>query len=86
MMDTPPQVEEFKYLGVLFTSDGRRDNEISRRLGQAAAVMQSLSQTVVVKRELSLKAKLSIFQAVYIPTLIYGHELWIMTEGMRSRV
>ncbi|KAL6482070.1 hypothetical protein MHYP_G00101500 [Metynnis hypsauchen] len=67
-----PQVEEFKYLGVLFTSDGKRDREIGRRLGQAAAVMRSLYRTVVVKRELSHKAKLSVYRSVYIPTLTYG--------------
>ncbi|PWA23342.1 hypothetical protein CCH79_00018603 [Gambusia affinis] len=32
----------------------------------------------MVKRELSQKAKLSI--PTYIPTLIYGHELWVITE------
>ena len=36
-----PQVEEFKYLGVLFTSEGRMEREIDRRIGAAAAVMQS---------------------------------------------
>ena len=48
--------------------------------GWAAAVMRSLYQTVVVKRELSYKAKLSVYQPVYIPTLTYGHELWVMTK------
>ncbi len=28
-----PQVEEFKYLGVLFTSEGRMEREIDRRSG-----------------------------------------------------
>ncbi|KAK3572560.1 hypothetical protein QTP86_000430 [Hemibagrus guttatus] len=55
-----PQVEEFKYLGVLFTSEGRMDREIDRRIGAAAAVMRSMYQSVVVKKELSQKAKLSI--------------------------
>ncbi|TWW53113.1 R2 Retrovirus-related Pol polyprotein from type I retrotransposable element [Takifugu flavidus] len=54
-----PQVEEFKYLGVLFT---------------------------MVKRELSQKGKLSIHQSIFVPTLTYGHELWVMTERTRSRV
>ena len=81
-----PQVEEFEYLEVLFTNDGRRDSEISRRLGQVEGVMKSLYQFVVVKRELSHKAKLSIFQAVYIPIFSYGHELLIMTERMRSQL
>jgi len=37
-----PQVEEFKYLGVLFTSEGRMEREIDRRIGAASAVMRTL--------------------------------------------
>ncbi|KAK3571512.1 hypothetical protein QTP86_012861 [Hemibagrus guttatus] len=81
-----PQVEQFKYLGVLFTSEGRMDREIDRRIGAAAAVMRSMYQSVVVKKELSQKAKLSIYQSIYVPTLTYGHELWVMTERVRSRI
>ncbi|KAK0147800.1 putative uncharacterized transposon-derived protein F52C9.6 [Merluccius polli] len=81
-----PQVEEFKYLGVLFTSEGRMEREIDRRIGAASAVMRTLHGSVVVKRELSRKAKLSIYQSIYVPALTYGHELWVMTERTRSRV
>ncbi len=34
-----PQMEEFKYLGVLFMSEGRMEREIDRRIGAASAVM-----------------------------------------------
>ncbi|TWW81730.1 R2DM Retrovirus-related Pol polyprotein from type II retrotransposable element [Takifugu flavidus] len=81
-----PQVEEFKYLGVLFTSEGRMEWEIDRRIGAASAVMRTLHRSVVVKRELSQKAKLSIYRSIFVPTLTYGHELWVMTERTRSRV
>ncbi|KAK0135268.1 TATA box-binding protein-associated factor RNA polymerase I subunit A [Merluccius polli] len=81
-----PQVEEFKYLGVLFTSEGRMEREIGRQIGAASAVMRTLHGSVVVKRELSRKAKLSIYQSIYVPALTYGHELWVMTERTRSRV
>ncbi|KAK3531365.1 hypothetical protein QTP70_018164, partial [Hemibagrus guttatus] len=81
-----PQVQEFKYLGVLFTSEGRIDREIDRWISAAAAVMQSMYRSVVVKKELSRKAKLSIYQSIYVPTLTYGHELWVMTERVRSRI
>ena len=33
-------LEQFKYLGVLFTSEGKM--EINRRIGAASAVMQTL--------------------------------------------
>ncbi|KAK0138802.1 putative RNA-directed DNA polymerase from transposon X-element [Merluccius polli] len=81
-----PQVEEFKYLGVLFTSEGRMEWEIDRRISAASAAMRTLHGSVVVKRELSQKAKLSIYQSIYVPALTYGHELWVMTERTRSRV
>uniref|UniRef100_A0A8C6KS35 Reverse transcriptase domain-containing protein n=1 Tax=Nothobranchius furzeri TaxID=105023 RepID=A0A8C6KS35_NOTFU len=70
-----PQVEEFKYLGVLFTIDGGRDREIDRRIGSASAVMRTLSRSVTVTRELSQKARLSIYRSIYVPILTYGHEL-----------
>ncbi|KAK3528570.1 hypothetical protein QTP70_003744 [Hemibagrus guttatus] len=81
-----PQVEEFKYLWVLFTSEGRMDREIDRWIGAAESVMRSMYRSVVVKKELSRKAKLSIYLSIYIPTLTYGHELWVMTENIRSRI
>ncbi|KAK3555124.1 hypothetical protein QTP86_010013 [Hemibagrus guttatus] len=81
-----PQVEEFKYLGVLFMSEGRMDLEIDRRIGESAAVMRSMYRSVVVKKELSRKATLSIYQSIYVPTLTYGHELWVMIERIRSLI
>ena len=81
-----PQVKEFKYLGVLFASEGTMEREIGRRIGAAGAVLRSLYRTVVTKRELSRKAKLSIYLSIFVPILTYGHEGWVMTERTRSRV
>ncbi|TWW63116.1 hypothetical protein D4764_03G0001240 [Takifugu flavidus] len=78
--------EEFKHLGVLFTSEGRMEREINRWISAAPAVMRTLHQSVEVKRELSRKAKLSIYRSIFVPTLTFGHELWVMTERTRSRV
>jgi exonuclease III len=80
------QVEKFKYLGVFFSSDGKGDVELNTRIGQAGAVMRELGRSVVRKAELSQKAKISVFNSIYIPTLTYGHETWVMTERIRSRV
>ena len=55
------QVEKFKYLGVAFTSDGRQDEELDVRSGKASAVMRALHHSIVLKRELLRKAKLSVF-------------------------
>ncbi|CAM4556599.1 unnamed protein product [Leuciscus chuanchicus] len=71
-----PQVEEFKYLGVLYRSEGRMEREIDRRIGAASAVKWSMYRSVVVK---------PIDRSIYVPTLTYGHELWVMTKRTRSR-
>jgi len=55
-----PQAKEFKYLRVLLTSEGEMEPKIDRRIVAATAVKQALHRTVLVKRELSRKATLSI--------------------------
>ena len=59
---------------------------MDRRIGAASAVMRALYRSVVVKKELSRKAKLSIYRSIYVPILTYGHELWVVTERTRSRI
>ena len=51
-----------------------------------SAVMRTLRQSVVVKRELRQKTKLSIYRSIYIPTPTYGHELRGVTKRMRSQI
>jgi len=57
-------VEKFKYLGVVFTSDERQDQELYTRMGKVSTVMRALQYSVVMKRELSKKAKFSVFKTV----------------------
>ena len=86
IIKTPKQMEKFKYLGVQFTSDGREDDELDTRIGKASAVMRALHYSVVMKRELSKKTKLSIFKTVFVPMLTYGHESRVITERVRLQV
>ena len=62
------------------------ESEMGRRIGAAGAVLRSLCRTVVMKRELSQEAKLSIYWSIFVPTLTYGHEGWVMTERTRLRI
>ena len=80
------QTEKFNYLGVSFSSDGRQNSELDTRIGKASAIMRQLHRSVILKRELCTKAKLSVFRSVYVPTLTYGHECCVMTKRVRSRV
>ena len=80
------RVAKFKYFRVAFTSDRRQDKELDTRIGKASAVMRALPYSVVMKRKLSEKAKLSIFKTVFVPILTYGHESCVMTEKAQSQV
>jgi len=80
------QVEKFKYLGVEFASEASGDGELDRRIGAAGVVMRQLGRRVLGRRELSRKAKLAVYRSIFIPTLTYGHELWVMTDRTRPRV
>ena len=81
-----PRMEKFKHLGAVFTSGGRRSEEIDTRVGEANAVLREFYWSVVTKRELSNIAKLSVFKSVFVPILTYGHEFWIMTERILTQV
>ena len=53
---------------------------------RASSVVRALHHSVVMKRELSKKAKLSVFKTVFVPILTCGHESWVMIERVRSQV
>ena len=46
--------------------------------------MQALHHLVVLKRDLSRKAKLLVFKSMFLRILTFGHESWVMTERVRS--
>ena len=47
--------------------------------------MRALQHLLILKRELSRKAKLSVFQSIFVP-ITYDHESWVMTERVRSQM
>ena len=67
-------MEKFKYVGVAFTSDGRRDEELDVWSSKAMAVMRALHHSVILKWKLLRKAKLLVFKSIFIVILIYGHK------------
>ena len=77
------QMEKFKYLGVAFTSDERQDEELHVQSGKASAVMRALHHSVVLKRELSNKAQLSVFKSIFVPILTYDQKSWVTTKRVR---
>jgi len=83
--NTLQQVEKFKYVGVVFTSDGRWCEQANRWIAKAKAVLHELYYSVITKREVSSTAKLSVFKSVFIPILTHDPESWVMTEIISSQ-
>lgn len=65
-------MKECKYGGLVHEWG---EQEVDRWIG--VAVLQTLFQSVVVKRELNTKPKLMIYWSVYMPSLTHGHELLV---------
>ena len=36
--------------------------------------------------DLNQKARFSVYRSIFVPTFTYGHELWVETDRMRSRI
>ena len=68
------KVEEFKYLGNLFTSEVRIERVVDRRIGALWCL------------QWPLKGHESIYRSIFVPTLTYGHEIGLVTERRRSQV
>ena len=60
---------QVRRVGVVFTSDGRRNEEIDTPIGKANAVVCELYHSFASKRMLSNNAKLSVFRSVFVPIL-----------------
>lgn len=80
------QVEKFKYLGVEFASDGKWENEIDRRIASAGVSIQQLFRKCLSRSGISHQVKLAVYRTIFVPTLTYGHENWVMSERMKSRI
>jgi len=75
---TPPRLSLVTILFVIFMDriSRRSRGEESVRFGDIRIVSLLFSDDVV----------LSIYRSIYVPTLTYGHKLWVVTERMRSPI
>lgn len=77
-----PQVDEFKYLEVLFTTEGRAERGIDRQIGvcsdEDAILVWCVEDRAQQERKLTLLP--------VIPALTSGQELWVVTRRIRVQI
>jgi len=81
---TIEQVQRFCYLGANVTPSNSVEQEITIRIGKAASTFRLLQTTW--KAKIKLQTKLKIYNAVVIPTLLYGSESWSTTRKQEERL
>ena len=79
------QVDTFKYLGTMITSDGKCNTEIKCRITQAKTAFYRMNM-VFKDRNLSIKLKLRVLQCYIEPILFYGCESWTINKEMERRL
>ena len=79
------QARETVYLGVRLSENGGMESELERRIGMAATAVGALREPIFGNK-LSKEAKLTVYNAVVVPTLVYGCEAWVLKERDKMRL
>ncbi|BFY98674.1 hypothetical protein BsWGS_01714 [Bradybaena similaris] len=77
------QVNEFKYLGTLITSDGRCIKEVKCRIAQAKAAFHKLKH-ILCNLSLSIEVRKRVLRSYVEPILVYGSESWTISKLVRN--
>ena len=79
-------VEQFIYLGSTITSKLSLKKELDRRIGMAASTFSRLSTRVWKNPRLSIKTKVTVYNACVVSTLLYGSECWTTYAAQEHRL
>ena len=77
------QVNEYVYLGSLFSREGKCDLEIERRK-MAGNRMNGVLRPITSSQNVSMKAKTLLHKAILLPTIMYGSETWTWSKKDES--
>ena len=80
-------LKSFTYLGsVVIHNDGGSSQEVTRRIGLAHGVMDSLNTSIWRCRCLCRRTQIQIFKSLVIPVLLYGSETWTLNTDLKRRI
>ncbi|XP_038059111.1 uncharacterized protein LOC119730338 [Patiria miniata] len=72
------EVDQFTYLGSVLNNSHDLTDDIQRRVRLASAAFGRLSRRVFLNKNLSIKPKVAIYNAVCISRLLYGCKAWVL--------
>ena len=79
------QTNEFKYLGSMFTENGKLAREIETRCQKANAVSYQLAP-VLKHSSISTSTKAKLINAIFLPTLTYQCQTWSLTKDLERKL
>ena len=79
------QVPEFKYLGSIFTEDGKLDREIETRCQKANAVTYQLSP-ILKHPSICMATKRQLINNIFIRILCYQCQTWPLTKTLAKKI
>ena len=79
------QVEKFEYLGSLIALGAKSDQEIKRRIGIAKTAFKGISN-VLTARDINNQTKLKLIKCYIWSTMLYGCEIWMISEAMKNQL
>ncbi|XP_047478509.1 uncharacterized protein LOC125031667 [Penaeus chinensis] len=78
-------VEEFEYLGSLFTSDNDISREIKTRIGKACGAMGGFNK-IWNSKVISITTKIQILRTCVFSILLYAAESWTLNKQDRNKL
>lgn len=81
-----PVVTSFCYLGSTLSYDCSDREDVDRRIVKASSAFGSISSEVFAWRNVSFKAKKTIYEGLILPVLLYGSETWCLTEDLFNKL
>ena len=79
------QVKHFKYLGSLFTNDGRLQKEIETRTTIATSAL-ARTKNIWKDHNITIRSKYRLLRALVISCFLYGCETWTLTQGLEKHI
>ena len=78
--------ESFIYLGCCITKDQKMEKKIRMRISKASVAFNVLKHCIWRRKSMSYEVKLRIFRACVVPMLLYGREVWTLTNIQERRL